>query len=96
MLRRLHECLEEQYGATHPLYAEFLDEAAALAGHPHLAEAASAFRSSAAVWSAMATTARRSSTADPTTVFATLADLLDQARTIEEAAIPSSSPRPDH
>ncbi|MFF5231730.1 DUF4872 domain-containing protein [Dactylosporangium sp. NPDC000521] len=95
VLRRLHECLEEQHtapGATRPLYAEFLDEAAALTGHPHLTEAASAFRSSAAVWSAMATTARQSSTADPTTVFTTLADLLDHARTIEEAAIPLLQP----
>ncbi|MEU0563268.1 DUF4872 domain-containing protein [Dactylosporangium sp. NPDC006015] len=90
-LRRLHECLEEQYtapAATRPLYAEFLDEAATLTGNPHLTEAASAFRSSATVWSAMSTTARHPTTTDPTTVFTTLADLLDQARTIEESAIP--------
>jgi hypothetical protein len=89
-LRRFHECLEEQYtapGATRPIYADFLDEAAAVTGRPRLAEAATAFRISAAAWSAMSATARESTGAEPSAVFTTLADLLDEARTVEEAAV---------
>ncbi|MET7418750.1 DUF4872 domain-containing protein [Dactylosporangium sp. NPDC005555] len=89
-LRRVHECLEEQYtapGATRPIYAAFLDEAATLTRRPRLATAATALRASGAIWSAMATTARESRDAEPATVFATLADLLDEARTIEASAV---------
>lgn len=90
VLRRVHECLEEQHtapGATRPIYADFLDEAAALTDRPRLAEAATAFRTSAAVWSALAATAGESAGSAPPAVFAALADLLDEARTIEEAAV---------
>ncbi|MDG6109964.1 DUF4872 domain-containing protein [Dactylosporangium aurantiacum] len=90
LLRRVHECLEEQHtapGATRPIYADFLDEAAGLTGRPRLAEAATALRASGAVWSAMAATARESAGSAPAAVFAALADLLDEARVIEEAAV---------
>jgi Domain of unknown function (DUF4872)/Butirosin biosynthesis protein H, N-terminal len=57
-LRRLYECLEEQYtapGATRPLYADFLDEAAGTSGgRPAWREAAALFRESGALWSRLA------------------------------------------
>lgn len=56
-MRRLHECLELEYtapGATRPLYADFLDEAAPVLGEAELTEAATLFRKSAAGWSALA------------------------------------------
>ncbi len=57
-LRRLYECLEEQYtapGATRPLYADFLDEAAGTrGGRPQWTEAAALFRESGAHWSRLA------------------------------------------
>lgn len=59
-LRRLYECLELQHtapGATRPLYADFLDEAAGVLGDPTLPEAATLFRISAAHWSAIASRA---------------------------------------
>ncbi len=90
VLRRLHDCLEEQYtapGATRPIYAAFLEEAAALTGRPRLAAAATAFRRSGAVWSAMSATARESAGSDPAPVFAALADLLDEARAVETSAV---------
>ena len=90
VLRRVYECLEAQYtapGATRPIYADFLDEAAAVTSRPRLAEAAAAFRTSAAVWSAMSATARESGGSQPAAVFAVLADLLDEARAVEEAAV---------
>jgi hypothetical protein len=80
MSRRLYECLEVQHtapGATRPLYAEFLDEAAALTGRPGYAEAAGLFRASAAHWSALAQVPAG---------FAACADLVDAARELEERA----------
>jgi hypothetical protein len=64
-IRRLYECLEEQYtapGATRPLYADFLDEAAEILGAPRLAEAAGLFRESGALWSRLAARAGEVST----------------------------------
>jgi hypothetical protein len=56
-MRRLYECLELSYtapGGTRPLYADFLDEAAAMLDRPVLSEAAKLFRESGARWSALA------------------------------------------
>lgn len=56
-MSRLHECLEAEYtapGATRPLYARFLDEAAGVTGDGRLAEAAELFRDSGALWSQVA------------------------------------------
>ncbi|MEO3853749.1 BtrH N-terminal domain-containing protein [Acrocarpospora sp. B8E8] len=58
-LARLHVCLEIEYGspgATRPIYADFLDEAAPLID-PRLTEAASLYRQSATAWSTLASTA---------------------------------------
>jgi hypothetical protein len=55
-LRRVHECLQEQYTApdgTRPLYADFLDEAAGVLAAPALTEAAGLFRESAEHWAAV-------------------------------------------
>lgn len=59
-LRRLHDCLEVEYGApgaTRPLYAEFLAEAALVTGEPNYQEAAEIYREAGAVWSDVAATA---------------------------------------
>jgi hypothetical protein len=56
-LRRLYECLELRDtapGATRPLYADFLDEAAGLTGNAAWRDAAGHFRRSAGHWSALA------------------------------------------
>jgi hypothetical protein len=63
-VRRLYDCLELEYtgpGATRPLYAAFLDEAAPVVGSAALAEAAALFRESAAGWSTLATRALETS-----------------------------------
>jgi hypothetical protein len=114
-LRRLSECLEEQYtapGATRPLYADFLDEAAGILADDRLTRAATLFRTAAGHWSAVATRAAvaassvaassdaassdaassdaaSSDVAGPEVValFADLADLVDAARSAEEAAV---------
>jgi hypothetical protein len=55
-VRRLYECLELEYtapGATRPVYASFLDEAAKIVPG-NLAEAAGLFRQSGATWSRIA------------------------------------------
>jgi len=55
-VRRLYECLELEYtapGATRPVYAAFLDEAAAIVPGP-LSEAAALSRQSGATWSRLA------------------------------------------
>jgi hypothetical protein len=59
-LARLAECLEVSYtapAATRPLYADFLDEAASLVRDAPLAEAATLFRASGALWSNVASRA---------------------------------------
>ncbi len=79
-LRRVHDCLEREYtapGATRPLYADFLDEAAVVLSEPRLGPAAALFRTSGALWSAVATGG------DP----AAMADRVDAAREAEEAAV---------
>jgi hypothetical protein len=51
---RLHDCLEVEYtapGATRPLYADFLDEAADLTGRKPLADAATLYRDAGRLWS---------------------------------------------
>ena len=95
-MRRLHECLETEYtapGATRPLYADFLDEAAALldrTGAAALREGAGLVRESGERWSTMA--GRAAEASDSATaeerrqLFDRLADLVDEARTTEEAA----------
>ncbi|GAA0438470.1 hypothetical protein Acor_62670 [Acrocarpospora corrugata] len=58
-LARLHVCLEIEYGspgATRPVYADFLDEAAPLVAD-RLTEAADLYRQAATAWSALATAA---------------------------------------
>ncbi|GIE95471.1 DUF4872 domain-containing protein [Paractinoplanes rishiriensis] len=86
-VRRLHECLDHEFtapGATRPLYASFLDEAAPLLGSSSLPEAAELFRSSGAVWSQLA---HLEPSADHAAFFASSADLVDEARTLEERAV---------
>jgi hypothetical protein len=64
-VRRLYECLELQFtapGATRPIYADFLDEAAPVLGAPALSEAAALFRESGAAWSRIATRAAEATT----------------------------------
>jgi len=56
-LLRLHDCLEVEYtapGATRPVYAEFVDEAAGVLDRPGLHEAAALLRESARSWSRIA------------------------------------------
>ncbi len=63
-VRRLYECLELQFtapGATRPLYADFLDEAAPVVKAPALHEAAAMFRESGATWSRLADRAANAS-----------------------------------
>ena len=58
-VRRLYECLELEHtapGATRPVYADFLDDAASLVD-ARLREAAGLFRESGRQWSALATLA---------------------------------------
>jgi hypothetical protein len=53
----VHACLEREYtapSATRPLYADFLDEAAAVLGEGELTRAAALFRVSAGHWAAVA------------------------------------------
>jgi hypothetical protein len=60
-VRRLYECLELEYtapGATRPVYADFLDEAAPLAKAEQFGEAAELFRRSGRQWSALAALAQ--------------------------------------
>jgi hypothetical protein len=59
-LRRLHDCLEYEYGgpgALRPIYADFLDEAAMALDRPQYVGAAALFRESGARWSAAASAA---------------------------------------
>jgi hypothetical protein len=65
---RLHECLELEYtapAATRPLYADFLDEAAAVTGQRRWVEAAAGFRESGRSWSRLADVAAETADAAP-------------------------------
>ncbi len=56
-LRRLHDCLETEYtasGATWPLWAAFLEEAAVMVGEPAWTAAAVDVRASGVLWSGIA------------------------------------------
>ena len=110
-MRRLHDCLEREHtapGATRPLYAEFLDEAAPVLGGAAavaLREAANLFRESGALWARLASTAAEVSFPPDEegrrSFLAELAGLVDAARRIEERAAavltalstPRSTPR---
>jgi hypothetical protein len=64
----LHECLEVEYtapGATRPLYADFLDEAAGVLGDAGPAEAAARCRESGRSWSRLADLAAETADSDP-------------------------------
>ncbi len=99
-LWRLAECLELEYtapGATRPLYADFLDEAADVLGGDRLPAAAKLFRESGGLWSRIADRAAELSTPAPAAVdlparFVDLADLVDAARALEERAVALLTP----
>jgi len=107
-LRRMHECLEVEYtapGATRPLYAAFLDEAAGVLGVERLAQAAQLFRESARHWSMLAD--RAAETADDMGEVAELADRrmavvmtkgragADEIRALSAQIAASAPPPPD-
>ncbi|MFC4063019.1 DUF4872 domain-containing protein [Planomonospora corallina] len=59
-MTRLHACLENEYtapGATRPLYADFLDEAAGLLGGTACGRAAGLYREAGRLWSQVASRA---------------------------------------
>jgi Domain of unknown function (DUF4872)/Butirosin biosynthesis protein H, N-terminal len=90
--RRLAECLTTAYtasGATRPLYAEFLHEAAVLLDDAALAEAADLIAASGRAWTVLAATAAAradDASADATAVFAGFAAIVEQCRDLEEQA----------
>ena len=97
-LRRLTECLEIEYtasGATRPLYADFLIEAAGVLGEDRLSGAAALFRVSGQLWSRVADRAAEAAAevgllagADGQRALrGELADLVDTARDAEERAV---------
>lgn len=90
-MRRLAECLEREYtapGATRPLYADFLDEAAALLTAPAPTAAAGLFRESGQTWSALAAHAAGAVFDDDLRGWCDhAADLVDTASTAERAAL---------
>ncbi|WP_285750060.1 DUF4872 domain-containing protein [Lentzea sp. NBRC 105346] len=81
--QRLHDCIELEYtapSATRPLYAEFLEEA----GLPGAAD----FHASGRIWSEIAERALEASLAEgQTDLHVALADLVDEARELEEKAV---------
>ncbi|MEU8004836.1 DUF4872 domain-containing protein [Catellatospora sp. NPDC049111] len=90
-MRRLAECLEREYtapGATRPLYADFLDEAAALLAAPALTAATALFRESGQTWSALAAHATRAVSDDDLRAWCDhAAGLVDTALSAEHAAV---------
>jgi hypothetical protein len=84
---RLAECLTAAYtapGATRPLYARFLAEAAELTGLP-LAEASGTAAEAGALWTQVADVAAAAGPDDdPAAVLAALADLVARAVVVEE------------
>ncbi|WP_144118595.1 BtrH N-terminal domain-containing protein [Catellatospora sichuanensis] len=89
-MRRLTVCLEQEYtapGATRPLYADFLDEAAAVLAAPALTSAARLFRDSGQTWSALAAHAAAATPDDDQRAWCDhAADLVDTALTTERTA----------
>jgi hypothetical protein len=90
-LRRLDECLEREYtapGATRPLYAAYLTEAAPLLGGDADAvlDAAGHVAKAGAVWSTIARLAREP---DAPARLAELAAAVDEARSLEVRAVES-------
>lgn len=94
--RRLAECLEREYtapGATRPLYADFLDEAAVVLAAPGLTETAQLFRESGQTWSALAAHAASAAPGDDLRAWCDhAADLVDTALTTERAATAHLTP----
>jgi hypothetical protein len=90
-LGRLADCLELEYtapGATRPLYADFLDEAAEMVGGDRLPAAAKLFRESGEIWSHVADRASAAATsAAATSAAATSAAATSAAAT--SAAAPA-------
>ncbi|GAA1367741.1 BtrH N-terminal domain-containing protein [Catellatospora chokoriensis] len=95
-MRRLAECLEREYtapGATRPLYADFLDEAATVLAAPALTEAARLFRESGQTWSTLAAHATAAAPDDDLRAWCDhAADLVDTAFTTERAATAHLTP----
>jgi len=90
--RRLAECLTSAYtapGATRPLYAAFLREAAPLLDDPVLAAAADRVAASGKAWTELAATAAgygAAAPADPAAAFAGFAKTVERCRDLEEQA----------
>ena len=91
---RLAECLTTSYtadGATRPLYAEFLREAAAVTTAPGLTEAADAVDASGREWTTLADLARTVADgkhpAPPDVVFAEMAGHVEASAVHEEHAV---------
>jgi hypothetical protein len=85
-LRRVHDCVEREYtapGATRPLYAEFLDEAATIVDLPP--GAADAYREAGNRWHGLAAAALTASQTRET-ALSRLADLADDVLAAERAA----------
>ncbi|MEU8079019.1 DUF4872 domain-containing protein [Catellatospora citrea] len=95
-MRRLAACLEREYtapGATRPLYADFLDEAATALTAPALTEAARLFRESGQTWSTLAAHATAAALDDDLRAWCDhAADLVDTALTAERAATAHFTP----
>ena len=89
-MRRLDECLEREYtapGASRPVYAAFLTEAATVQPAPQAAAmraAADLFEESGRCWARIAAVAREPDAAGR---LAELAALVDDARVLEERAV---------
>ncbi|CRK58533.1 hypothetical protein [Alloactinosynnema sp. L-07] len=93
VLNRLHDCLEREYtapGATRPLYADFLAEAAPVVGEARYTEAADLYRAAGARWSAVATRALGSADG----AFADLHALVEPAIALEREAVAVLRGRP--
>jgi hypothetical protein len=86
VMRRLHDCLEREYtapGATRPLYADFLAEAAPLVGEARFTEASDLYRLAGEQWSAVATRAL----GDATDAFDDLHMAVKQAVSTDNSAV---------
>jgi hypothetical protein len=91
-LARVHDCLERELtspGATRPLYAAFLDEAAGVHDGARLRRAADAYRRAGARWSRLAGAALSASTSTegPETELSRLAELARDVLAAEREAV---------